>query len=221
MYGLINKYKSKTQKNKSLGFTLIELLVVVVIISISVGLVVVNISTKTEADQVEEEIARLQQILRFAHEQSVVRAAEYGVRFFETGYRFMIFDEPTSRWVYLKKDRLLRGRNLPEQIELDLYIEQTPVDLLNSPKDDPEIKEKKDADEEDQSDSNADDSNTGSSSSQLDTSSATEIILPQIFLLSSSELTPQFEVRIRIPGSDIEKQLEGLPRGEYKLMEDE
>jgi len=216
MLKFIYKHKRKTLKNKNRGFTLIELLVVVVIISISVGLVVVNISTKTEADQVKEEIARLQQILRFAHEQSVIRSAEYGVRFFETGYRFMRFDEPTSRWVYLKKDRLLRGRTLPESIELDLYIEQTPVDLLASPKDDPEIKDKKDADEEEQSDSN-----TSSSSSQLDASSATEVILPQIFLLSSSELTPQFEVRIRAPGSDVEQLLEGLPQGEYKLMEDQ
>ncbi|VAW61404.1 hypothetical protein MNBD_GAMMA08-1724 [hydrothermal vent metagenome] len=214
MLRLINKHKGKTQASKNLGFTLIELLVVVVIISISVGLVVVNISTKTEADLVEEEAVRLQQILRFAHEQSVVRAAEYGVRFFETGYRFMIFDEPTSRWVYLKRDRLLRGRTLPEPIELDLYIEQTPVDLLISPKDDPEIEEKKE--EEGQGKSN-----TGTTNTRIGTPTAGEVILPQIFLLSSSELTPQFEVRIRIPGSDIEKLLEGLPQGEYKLMVDE
>ena len=219
MHRLINIHKGNTRRRKNLGFTLIELLVVVVIISISVGLVVVNISTKTEADLVEEEAVRLQQILRFAHEQSVVRAAEYGVRFFETGYRFMIFDETTSRWVYLKRDRLLRGRTLPEPIELDLYIEQTPVDLLASPKDDPEIEEKKE--EEGQGKSNTGTANSGTASIQIGSPAAGEVILPQIFLLSSSELTPQFEVRIRIPGSDIEKLLEGLPQGEYKLMEDE
>lgn len=221
MHRLINIHKGNTRRRKNLGFTLIELLVVVVIISISVGLVVVNISTKTEADLVEEEAVRLQQILRFAHEQSVVRAAEYGVRFFETGYRFMIFDEPTSRWVYLKRDRLLRGRTLPEPIELDLYIEQTPVDLLASPKDDPEIKEKDEDKDKDQSNSKTGTANSGTTNTGIGSPAAGEVILPQIFLLSSSELTPQFEVRIRIPGSDIEKLLEGLPQGEYKLMEDE
>ncbi len=192
----------------SRGFTLIELLVVVVIISISVGYVVVNISTGTEEELLEEEIIRLQQILRFAHEQSVIRAEEYGVRFYETGYRFMVFDELNNSWIDIEKDRLLRSRTLPEKIELDLYIEQTPVTLLESRKNDPQTKNE----------------NLASAASNIKEANQPVVdpILPNVYLLSSSELTPPFEVRLRIPGNNNEQSLEGLPQGEYKrLSEDE
>jgi len=193
------------------GFTLIELLVVVVIISISIGFIVVNISIGGDDELAEEEIIRLQQILRFAHEQSVIRAEEYGIRFYETGYRFMRFNEETDDWVDLDNDKLLRSRVLPEPLELDLYIEQTPVEILESQKDEPEVK-----DEEE--------NKLASAASNLQKKEQPEEtkIKPQVFLLSSSELTPQFEVSIRIPGSDIDEQLEGLPQGEYKrLLPDE
>ncbi|RDH82422.1 MAG: type II secretion system protein GspH [endosymbiont of Galathealinum brachiosum] len=195
--------------NQHQGFTLIELLVVIVIISISIGFVVVNISSGSKEELAEEEILRLQQILRFAHEQSVIRSEEYGVRFYETGYRFMRFNEENDNWIDINKDRLLRSRMLPEPLELDLYIEQIPVDILESQKDDPEIKQP--AEEE-----NA----LASAASNIDNNKLPEEeqIKPQIFLLSSSELTPQFEVRLRIPGSEIEEHLEGLPQGEYKRV---
>ncbi len=196
-----------TQQVKYLqrGFTLIELLVVVVIISISIGFVIVNISTGTDEELVEEEITRLQQILRFAHEQSVIRTEEYGVRFYETGYRFMRFDEFTDSWVALDKDKLLRSRNIAESIELDLYIEQTPVEIFESQKDEPKIKKQKQSK-----------LTTAASNSQIKKPARKNIIKPHVFLFSSSELSPPFEVRMRIPGTDIEAHLEGLPQGEYK-----
>jgi len=190
------------------GFTLIELLVVVIIISISIGYVVVNISTGSAEEQLEEEIIRLQQVLRFAHEQSVVRSEEYGVRFYETGYRFMVFDELNDSWVDVEKDKLLRSRLLPEQVELDLYIEQSPVVLLESPKDDPKAKNE----------------DLASAASNIKAANQPEVepILPNVFLLSSSELSPPFEVRLRIPGNKIEEALEGLPQGEYnRVLDDE
>jgi len=192
----------------SRGFTLIELLVVVVIISISIGYVVVNIGGQTEEDLLEEEIVRLQQILRFAHEQSVIRAQEYGVRFYKTGYRFMVFDELNDSWVDVTNDKLLRSRVLPDQIDLDLYIDQTQVILLESPEDDPQAKNEL----------------LASAASNIKDTNQPEIapILPNTFLLSSSELTPPFEVRLRIPGNNAETSLEGLPQGEYKrILEDE
>ena len=209
-------YKQYSKRYNSLnrGFTLIELLVVIVIISLSIAVVVVNISTGGEEELAEEEIIRLQQILRFAHEQSVIRSEEYGLRFYETGYRFMRYDEETDNWIDLSKDKLLRSRNLPQPLELDLYIEQVPVEIFESredePKPEPEVEENK----------------LASAASDLDLVAqnttqpdVTEIIKPQVFLLSSSELTPQFEVRLRIPGSDIEELLEGLPQGEYKRVQ--
>ena len=195
------------------GFTLIEILVVIVIISISVGLVVVNFSAGSEEDLAEEEITRLQQLLRFAHEQSVIRAQEYGVRFYKTGYRFMQFNEEDDRWENVLKDKLLRSRVLPQPLEINLYIDEVPVQILNSLDDDPELED--DTEQENKLASAA--SDIGDRINEVNETSAKEVkqIKPQVFLLSSSELTPQFELQIRIPGSDIEKLLYGLAQGEY------
>ena len=218
----MHQYRPYKITNRYQGFTLIELLVVVVIISISIGMVVVAFSSGSEEELAEEEIIKLQQLLRFAHAQSVIRAQEYGLRFYKTGYRFMLYDEKRKIWVDINTDKLLRGRKLPKPLELDLYIDQLPVDLLDSVEDDPEVKK-----EEEKSELAGPLSSTSESSRQANAAAnaaaafqntqkpGVVVIKPQVFLLSSSELEPQFELRLRIPGSNIEEYLRGLPQGEY------
>lgn len=218
-------YKPHRCSTRHQGFTLIELLVVVVIISISIGMVVAVFSSGSDEDVAEEEIIKLQQLLRFAHAQSVVRAQEYGLRFYKTGYRFMLYDEKTKLWIDLVGDKLLRSRKFPEQLELDLYIDQLSVDLLDSVDDDPEVKEE---DEEESALAGPLSSSSGKASRQtLNTATNTVssfsnqqnpnavVIKPQVFLLSSSELEPPFELILRVPGSEVEERLRGLPQGEY------
>ena len=47
-------------------------------------------------------------------------------------HRIEFFDEENNNWVDLNKDRLLRSRILPEPLELNLYIEQIPVEIPES-----------------------------------------------------------------------------------------
>ena len=197
-----------TTPSKARGFTLIEILVVIVILSIGVGVVAVNFSAGSLDKKAEEEVIRLQQLLRFAHQQSVVRAEEYGIRFYTTGYRFMKYDEENQQWSDIQRDRLLRSRNLAEPLELNLYIDQLSVDIPDSTDDDPKPDKKQNAAEE---------------STQRRTISSTDAdtVRPHVFMLSSAELTPPFELLIRVPGSDIEEQLQGLPQGEYIRVADE
>ncbi len=205
------------------GFTLIELLVVVVIVSISISVVIMTISGGSEEELAEDEIQKLQQLLRFAHTQSVVRSQEYGLRFYKTGYRFMVYDESNKLWVDLNTDKLLRARSFPEPLELDLYIDQLSVDLLDSSKDDPEVEEEEEEEEENElagplsnQKNKTVDTATGAFSIRPNAQNANAVVIkPQVFLLSSSELEPQFELRLRIPGSDIEEYLYALPQGEY------
>ena len=198
-------------KYNTRGFTLIEILVVVVIISISIGVVVVNINTGSTEAKAKEEITRLQQLLKFAHQQSVIRAEDYGLRFYTTGYRFMKYNEEEDLWEDLS-DKLFRYRLLDDPLEIDLYIEQTPVDLLNSIDDDPEVE----PEEENKLATTL--SNDASNIDIKKLNDAKKEIRPQVFLLSSSELEEAFELRIRVPGTDIEEHLEGLPQGEYKRV---
>ena len=207
-------------KSQSRGFTLVEILVVVTIISISIGFMVINISFGGNEKVVEEEITRLQQLLNFAHEQSVIRSKEYGVRFYETGYRFFVLNEEKDTWEDLTGDRLLRSRTLPEPLELELYIEETLVELLTSRDEEPDPEPEKETEEDE-------DNKLASAASGLQLANEppedidADIIKPQVFILSSSELTPPFQVRIRVPGSEIEQTLEGLTQGEFKRLEEQ
>lgn len=191
-------------RQKIKGFTLIEILVVIVIISISVGLVVVNFSSGGADKKAEEEIIRLQQLLRVAHQQAVIRAEEYGIRFYKTGYRFMKYNELSKQWADISDDRLLRSRVIAAPLEIDLYIEQLSVNIPESTDDDPALQE----------DSKQSEADKKPQITALNTPDSKKI-KPQIFLLSSAELSPAFELRIRKPGSEIEEQLHGLPQGEY------
>lgn len=193
----------------SRGFTLIELLVVIFIASLTAGLLVINISFDTIEDQLKEEAQRLHALLNFAHEQSIIRAEEYGVRFHQTGYRFMILED--DLWIDLSTDRHLVSHELKNDMEIELFIEDIDV-TLNDADDEAELirqqeeilKNKKD-------------------NSIIDTDKKEEenLIKPQIFLLSSGELSPAFSCRIRIPGQDISAEVQGTINGDYELAKDD
>jgi len=182
------------------GFTLIELLVVVFIISLTAGLMLVNISFDSTEDKIKLEAIRLQSLLRFAHEQSIIRAEEYGVRFHQTGYRFMTLEPEAEQWIELSSDRHLTSRELENDMEFELFIEDIEV-TLNDAEDEAELIKQDQAESGD---------NKNIEKEQK--------VKPQIFLLSSGELTPQFSSRIRIPGIDTTSEIQGTLNGEYKLV---
>lgn len=183
--------------HRSRGFTLIEILVVIVIIGISVGVVVVNFSGNSNAEAAKLEVMRLQQRLRFAHQQSVVRAEEYGIRFYSGGYRFLRFDQDNEDWIEPRNDKILKRHLLPSSLEIELYIEQLRTSIPESFDDDPQPRK------------------PDSVLPSDDLLNQQDTLKPHVFLLSSAELTPAFELIIRVPGSDIREQLNGLPQGEY------
>lgn len=200
------------------GFTLIEILVVVVLISIMMGVMLMNFSPGGDEELAQEESLRLQNLLRFAHEQSVIRGEEIGLRVFENAYRFMRLDEETEEWFAIIDDKLLRDRPLPEPLQLDLYLEQLPVDLPSDIQDEPptqpEFKPQIDITEDkDEIDLVGDIDLVKDDELNMDKKDNIE---PQIFLMSSGELSPAFEIRLRVPGSDIETYMHGLPQGEFK-----
>lgn len=179
----------KTSANQSIGeqgFTLIELLVVVGIIAIVfTTFTSLNFSFNNPSRTIEEEALRLKGLLEFSHEQAVLRGEEYGLRLNEAQYRFMRLDYLTDKWVDIDDDKVLRRRELPENMSFELALEDVDVILEE---DDPDALEEPE-----------------------------NPIKPQIFLLSSGELTPEFGIRLRIAGFDHEYRVSGTGNGQYEL----
>jgi general secretion pathway protein H len=162
------------------GFSLLELLVVIVIISILFTFTTLAIRGTSPEELIQTEAQRLDRLIQLALEEAILRGAEYGLEFKPNSYRFLLFAENT--WQPLDNDRLLRERQLPENMEFELEIEQ--IDVLVE-------EEQQDTDEEERPD-------------------------PQVFILSSGEITPEFSVRLVMPGVETSYIVSGTIDGEHK-----
>ena len=168
-------------KMKDKGFSLLELLVVIVIISILFTFTTLAIRGTSPEELIQTEAQRLDRLLQLALEEAILRGEEYGLEFKPNSYRFLLYFE--NSWQPLEGDKLLRQRQLPENMEFELEIEQ--IDVL--------IEESEDADEEDEDKPD-----------------------PQVFLLSSGEITPEFSVRLVMPGVETSYIVSGTIDGEHK-----
>lgn len=110
------------------GFTLLELLVVVLIIGITLALVVPVLDPG--GDRVlEEEGRRLAALLRLATEEAVLEGREFAVELSPDGYRFLRLE--SQGWQALS-DSLLRPRQLPTGLQLEVFFEGQRFDFLRN-----------------------------------------------------------------------------------------
>jgi general secretion pathway protein H len=133
------------------GFTLLELMVVLVIVGIIFTFAMLSFGGDDIAEMMEEEVHRLETLVRLAADESVIRGQELAIRFTGEGYEFMVLQQ--SGWQIPENDRLLRAYTLPSEVLIRLQLEG----------DEPVFPDQ-------QSDENA--------------------VTPQVFILSSGEVTP-------------------------------
>jgi general secretion pathway protein H len=164
------------------GFSLLELLVVIVIISILFTFTTLAIRGTSPEELLRTEALRLDQLLQLALEEAMLKGQEYGLEFSPDSYRFLLYIEES--WQPLEQDKLLRKRELPENMEFELEIEQIDV-LIEEGEDDRDSARDKDQPR------------------------------PQVFLLSSGEITPEFSVRLVMPGVEASYVVTGSVNGEH------
>jgi len=102
------------------GFTLLELIVVTLIVGVIIGSVGLSSSLNRQVD-VKEEIERLAALIDLAAQESVFKSTEIAVEFEENNYRFLTLVD--NEWQTIEADRLLRERQLPASLEIELFIE--------------------------------------------------------------------------------------------------
>lgn len=175
------------------GFTLFELLIVVVIVAILFTYTTLAIRSDSPEDLIQEEAQRLERLVQLALEESIMRGEEYAIEVYQDGYRFLRFSE--NQWLPLSDDRILRERELPHNMELEMRLEETEIvidpasDLIS------EQKLELDADTEENEETK---------------------ISPQIYLLSSGEITPEFDIRFYILGIETSYFVKGFFDGSLK-----
>jgi len=170
--------------------------VVIVIVSILFTYTTLAIRTDSPADLIKEESQRLERLVELALEESILRGEEYGIEVFIDGYRFLRLRE--NQWQPLTNDKILRDRELPPGMEMEMSLEETDIVISTSSASNAE----KEADLE------------GSDTAETDTQKAT--ITPHIYLLSSGEITPEFDIRFYISGVKTSYVVNGLFDGTLK-----
>jgi len=170
------------------GFTLIELLAVIVIVAILFTYTTLAIRTDSPEESIRTEAQRLERLVQLAMEESILRGEEYGIEIFIDGYRFLRLSD--NEWQPVSGDKILRERELPNKIELEMQLEET--DIIIGQNKDPET-ESVDLDE----------------SEDAETDTKRNSIKPHIYLLSSGEITPEFDIRFYIFGVEKSYLLKG------------
>lgn len=167
------------------GFTLLELMVVIVIVALLFTFAALSFRTTSPEDLVKEEALRFNRLLQLILEEAVFKGEDYGIEFGAHEYRFVALVD--NKWTPIQNDKILRLRELPEDVELDLAVEETDIVIQSS------ITLKNTDDDDHDDDDNASDDNDD------DTSDNEDEAEPQVFILSSGEITPEFSVQFYIP----------------------
>ncbi len=181
------------------GFTLLELLVVVVIVSILFTYTTLAIRSDSAEDMIKQEAQRLERLVQLALEEAILRGEEYAIEVNLDGYRFLRFSE--NQWQPVSHDKILRARELPLDMELEMSLEDTEIVIGET---------QTDAISEIMADRTlGDDETEGKQKKKSDAK-------PQIYLLSSGEITPEFQIRFYILGVDTSYFVNGLFDGTLK-----
>ncbi len=147
------------------GFTLIEVLVVIVIIGIISAVVLLGLGNLGDDRDLQTEARRITSLIEMASDEATLQGRDFGLELLQTGYRFVEHEPLTGRWSEVVGDDLMRLRQLAQDTEFELFLEDRHV-LLDI----------------DAADSARNDDTDGNDLSQD--------YLPHILILSSGDITP-------------------------------
>lgn len=116
---------------RSNGFSLIEILVVVVIISLMAAVMTVAVGALGGDSEIEDEGARIIDVLAVALDQAQLEGRDYGLRLDPSGYEVMVFDGRRG-WIAAGGDKWFERREFPAGLTIALESEGRRVLLRES-----------------------------------------------------------------------------------------
>ena len=151
---------------KQPGFTLLEVMLVLLLIGLLATTVVVNFSGDSPEQRLQKETERFQQVFQFVAETAMLKQQEWGLVLQEGSYSFVYFDG--EKWLQADEPKAAELYELAEDIRLQLELEGLPgaeFSLLSQ------------LNWQDQDDFD-------------DADNEQPPVLPQVFILSSGEISP-------------------------------
>lgn len=184
----------QTRSRFSEGFTLIEILVVLVIVGILIAVAFLSFGIVGGNQSLQRDARRLVTIVDSVTEEATIQGRDYGLEFMQNGYRFLEYDPLIDQWFEVEDDDLLRSRDLDDNAEFELTIEEHRV-LLK-----PEARKTAKSDDQKRD--------------------LTDDYLPHVLILSSGDVTP-FQLRIVRPVDRAYVDIELGLDGELEILKDD
>ena len=100
---------------------------------IVMSIAILSLSLVGGDQAVRQEAQRVLSLVEIAQDESMLQGREFGLEIMEGSYRFLELNPLTGQWDEILGDDTLRLRELPEEIELFLYIEDREVLLKRDP----------------------------------------------------------------------------------------
>ena len=166
------RHKSNVIVQGDAAFTLIELLVVIVIVGIVSAVALLSFGILGDDRNLQREARRMGSLIELANDEATMQGRDYGMEIMRSGYRFVEHDPLTEQWQEIFGDETLRPRQLAEQMEFELFIEDRRVLL-----------------EDEAADTEKDEDDDNTNRNQI------EDYTPHVLILSSGDVTP-FELKI-------------------------
>ena len=121
------------RRARAAGFTLIELLVVIFIIGLVATGAFLSLGGNGRDSQLEQERDRLSGLIDYVRERAALQTVEYGLRFQQDGYQFVMYDSRQDQWTLDPLDDTLRARALPAGLDFQLKVEDKAIVLPQRP----------------------------------------------------------------------------------------
>lgn len=192
------------QKPLTPGFTLVEILLVILLIGLLAASVVISFTGESRDKKLAKQTEQLQLLIQLASETAMLKQQELGLYLDDEGYRFMLFKD--EKWHSIREPKALRSYKFADGIKFELELEGlewsegnllSQVEWQEEDKlfeensfDELDAAKKRDKELEDSKDPNK------KTQAPLKTGFVTEPrkqgdpAQPQIFILSSGEITP-------------------------------
>jgi len=185
------------------GFTLVEVLLVILLIGMLAVSVVISFSGDSRDQRLSKETEQLQQLIQLASETAMLKQQELGLFINAEGYRFMLFKD--DKWHSISQPKALRPRQFPAgfAVELELEgLEWSEGNLLSQvewqDEEEDALFEENSFDELAQKKQQEKQQQQAEKTGQPQLSTGFETLprqkrdprLPQVFILSSGEITP-------------------------------
>jgi general secretion pathway protein H len=182
----------RASRSVAAGFTLIEILVVIVIVGTVLSLGMLSIGLLGDDRDLQTEARRFSSLIEVVQDEASLQGREFGVEVMTAGYRFVEYDALLGRWTDVLGDEVLRLRGMPEEVELELFLEDKRIIL------DDDAAEFEDPDEKNKT-------------------AGTEVYAPHLLVFSSGDATP-FELHIWRRYDDERVVLRGNALGAIEIL---